>query len=366
MHPAAHQDPRTVRRDAPGSTAPPGGSPGSGVAEWNLTTDEVYWSPEVFEIFGRDRSSGALTLDQLPAHLLPDDQLPLQGMVTAALVDGRPLAGEFRLVRPDGTVRTVHCTGEPVVGADGHAESLWLSLRDVSGHRATASVARAPGGATPPPDPVVLEAAARGPADASAGWCDTLRLPDGGMLLALGSVAPGDPDGGAGPATLRDALRGMALAGAGPARMLQLLDGLLPQCALAPPQAALCCHCAPGVRPDLVWAQAGGPGPLLVRDGEVRWAGSPGGPGDAPGAAPEPSATQRRIGLRPGDVVLCTTGERHLALLGPALGGAAPRLAAAASAAECADLAFALLTGAGTGPDAPAASGVGVLALLVR
>jgi PAS domain-containing protein len=102
-----------------------------GTAEWNLVTDKVRWSQEVYRFFGRDPALGALTLDQLPAHLLPEDQLPVQRMITAALVDRRELDGEFRIVRADGSVRTVHCSGEPVVGEDGYVVSLRTVLRDV-------------------------------------------------------------------------------------------------------------------------------------------------------------------------------------------------------------------------------------------
>ncbi|MYS76889.1 phosphatase, partial [Streptomyces sp. SID5926] len=37
----------------------------------------------------------------------------------------------FRVVRPDGSVRTVHMMGEPVLDADGSTASMWAVLRDV-------------------------------------------------------------------------------------------------------------------------------------------------------------------------------------------------------------------------------------------
>jgi hypothetical protein len=355
MHPAAHPDRRTVRRGVPGGPGTRRAAPGAGIAQWDLTTDEVHWSDEVFEIFGRDRASGALTLDQLPAHLLPDDQLPLQGMVTAALVDGRALAGEVRVVRPDGTVRTVHCTGEPVVGADGHAESLWLSLRDVSDRR--------PPVAAPIRPALRVQVAVRGPAEPGTGWCDALPLPGGRTALTAGSAA----GAGDGCAALRDALRGMALAGAGPARMLRLLDALLPQYGMSSPVRAICCRCEPGGRPTLVWAQAGGAGPLLVRDGTVRAAAAgaavdetadevPAGPGG-------PFLVQHRIELVPGDVVLCWAGGPSDDEARRAVGTVARRISSTTDAADCAGLAFDLLTGAH--PAGSPAGATGLLALRV-
>ena len=104
----------------------------AGSAEWNLLTDEVEWSDELYRIFGRTPDDGPLTLDELPSWLFAEDQQALTAMVTGCLVDGRPIDGEFRIVRPDGSVRTVHMMGEPVLDADGGTASMWAVLRDVS------------------------------------------------------------------------------------------------------------------------------------------------------------------------------------------------------------------------------------------
>lgn len=103
-----------------------------GSAEWNLLTDEVSWSDELFQIFGRSPESGALPLDELGSTLFSEDQPLLTAWVTACLVDGKPIDGEFRIVRADGRVRTLHMRGEPVLDSDGCTASMWAVLRDVS------------------------------------------------------------------------------------------------------------------------------------------------------------------------------------------------------------------------------------------
>lgn len=119
-------------RDGP-APAPRAGSLLSrvGSAEWNLLTDEAEWSAELFHILGRDPASVPLSLDELPSLVLTEDRPKLTAMVTDCLVDGRPIDGEFRVVRPDGSVRTVHMMGEPVLDADGSTASMWAVLRDV-------------------------------------------------------------------------------------------------------------------------------------------------------------------------------------------------------------------------------------------
>src|SRR4051812_1366443 len=73
----------------------------AGSAEWDLITDDVQWSEELYRIFGRSPADGPLTLDELPSWLFSEDQPLLTGMVTGCLVDGRPIDGEFRIVRAD-------------------------------------------------------------------------------------------------------------------------------------------------------------------------------------------------------------------------------------------------------------------------
>ncbi|MFJ6215926.1 SpoIIE family protein phosphatase [Streptomyces sp. NPDC092296] len=344
---------------------------GAGLAEWDLLTDEVRWSPEVFALFGRERSAGALTLDQLPAYVLPDDQPLVQGMVTAALVDGRAPAGEFRVVRADGTVRGVRCAGEPVAGEDGHAVSLWMTLLDLGERRPAA-------GASPDrpearrsevrqsvaanPDVAVRPPAAPVASGAPAAWCDALPLPGGGLLLTVGSVAAAARGGAAEPAMVRDALRGMAMTGAGPARMLRLLDELLRHCGVGSPVSVLCCRYEPGEQPALVWARAGHRPALLYRGGVAQPSAADGCTGEPLGGGVS-GARQQRVALRPGDVVLCWSGGPQAPADRAALDAVAARFVAAPDAAGCAESAVGALWPGGAG--AVPGDG-GLLALRVR
>ncbi|MGW4278032.1 PAS domain-containing protein, partial [Streptomyces seoulensis] len=136
--------------DGPGADAAPepAGAPhGSllsrvGSAEWNLLTDEAGWSAELYRILGLDPAGPARTLDELPSLVLDEDRPLLTALVTDCLVDARPVEGEFRVVRPDGAVRTVHLMGEPVLDADGATAAMWAVLRDVSELRRSQSAVR--------------------------------------------------------------------------------------------------------------------------------------------------------------------------------------------------------------------------------
>jgi PAS domain-containing protein len=345
-------------------------SPGSllsrvGSAEWNLRTDEARWSAELCHILGRDPAAPPLTLDELPSVVADTDRPKLTTMVTDCLVDARPVDGEFRVVRPDGEVRTVHMMGEPVLAADGSTVSMWAVLRDVSelrrrrravsetrdslpprGNRADTEhgLAVEPWGAVPPRhgsprlphrDTPGLDLAAHHlPATTSglAGgdWYDTLGLPDGETLLGVGDLAGHGVAVTSGVAMLLGAVRGMAMAGTRPGRLLDLTEQLLRASAQPDLTGAVCCRYRPETR-TLVWAHAGRPAPLLFRAGTGRALTAPDGDGaTAHAQAEEP--------LQAGDLLLLHTdgllpGSAAAAV--DRLLGLAPRLARAEDAQGC-------------------------------
>ncbi|MDG4857956.1 SpoIIE family protein phosphatase [Streptomyces sp. T-3] len=332
--------------EGPAPAAPPA-EPGRtsllsrvGSAEWHLLTDEVTWSGELYQIFGWDPESPPLTLDELPALVYPDDQALLTTMVTDCLIDGRPIDGEFRIVRPDGGVRTVHMMGEPVLDADGGTASMWAVLRDVSELRRSQLAVRETRDslqrqrhiaqtehrlavelqeAVLPPwrgslrfphgDPDALDLAAHYlPSSSSAliggDWYDALELPDGESLLSVGDLTGHGVTVTSGMAMLLGALRGMAVAGAQPGPLLGWLNQLLDASVQPALGSAVCCRYNPHTK-TLTWAQAGHPAPLLFREGTGRALTPP--DGVLLGATSGATYEQATESLEPGDVLLLHT-----------------------------------------------------------
>ncbi len=377
-----------LRDDPPMVSGPPAATtvprPGSllsrvGSAEWNLLTDEVSWSGELYRILGRDPAAPPLTLDELPSLVVDEDRPSLTAMVTGCLVDGRPIDGEFRVLRPGDGVRTVHMMGEPVLGTDGGTVSMWAVLRDVSElrrcrravsetrdalhhhrHAATGTghpLVAEPQEAVPPPwrgtrrppydprpphdGPRTLDiAAAHLPPSAHApvggDWYDSMELPDGTTLLGVGDLTGPGVGAVSGTAMLLGAVRGMAMAGTEPGPLLACLNRLLDAGAQPALGSAVCLRYRPATR-SLVWAQAGHPAPLLFRGGAGRALASPRG---VPlGAAPDSSYGQAEETLEVGDLLLL-----HTDLLVPGHAGAtaahrllplAPVLAGTRTAQDC-------------------------------
>lgn len=365
-------------RQAPGRDAPTG--PGSllnrvGSAEWNLLTDEVTWSEELCQIFGRGPEEGGLSLDELPSWVVADDQPVLTAMVTDCLVDGKPIDGEFRVVRTDGAVRTVHMAGEPVLDTDGSTAAMWAVLRDVSELRRSERAVResrdslqrqrhiarterrlavelheavlppwrgsAPlaHGRRPAGDATALDVASHYFPSADSAliggdWYDALRLPDGGTLLSVGDLTGHGVAATSGMAMVLGAVRGMAVAGIEPGPLMGRLNQLLDVSSQPALGSAVCGRYDPATR-TLVWSQAGHPAPLLFRDGAGRALRPPAGVllGGTTGA----TYAQAEERLEPGDLLLLHAGglatdptETAERLL-----GLAPRFAAARGTQEC-------------------------------
>ncbi|WNF25439.1 SpoIIE family protein phosphatase [Streptomyces sp. C11-1] len=343
-----------------------------GSAEWNLLTDEVSWSDELYGIFGRPHGSPPLSLDDMPSVLLADDQPLLTAMVTGCLVDGRPMDGEFRIVRPDGRTRTLHMTGEPVLDAQGCTASMWAVLRDVSELRRSeqavsssrASVRREehieraehrmavelqetvlpPWRGSlrlPQQGPGALDIAAHYLPSTSSGliggdWYDAMELPDGRTLLTVGDLTGHGIPATSAMAMMLGALRGMAVAGIEPGALMGHLNQLLESSMQPALGSALCCRFDPDGS-ILSWAQAGHPAPLLFREGSGRPLPPP--DGVLLGASSKVAFEQDEVRLFPGDVlVLHTDGltRRSDRGAGPeALLALAPRFARARTAQEC-------------------------------
>ncbi|MFE0171249.1 PP2C family protein-serine/threonine phosphatase [Streptomyces sp. NPDC059002] len=338
----AQPDPVADAPAEPASDEPRRGSLLSrvGSAEWNLLNDEASWSGELYQILGRDPAAPPLSLDELPSLVPADDQPLLTAMVTDCLIDGKPIDGEFRIVRPDGGVRQVHMMGEPVLAADGSTASMWAVLRDVSELRRSQRVVRETRDtlqrhrdrahtehrlavelqeAVLPPwrgalrfpqgGPGALDLAAHYlPSSSSAliggDWYDALQLPDGRALLSVGDLTGHGVTVTSGMAMLLGALRGMAVAGAEPGQLMGWLNQLLDATAQPALGSAICCRYDPAAR-RITWAQAGHPAPLLFRDGTGRTLTPP--DGVLLGATSGATYGQADEQLRPGDLLLLHT-----------------------------------------------------------
>jgi PAS domain S-box-containing protein len=104
--------------------------------EWNIATNAVVWSDELYRIYGLDPQSCEITFESFLGRLHPDDRDRVRRAVAAAVETKAPFGYPERIVRPDGSVRDLDTIGEPSFGPKGEILGLIGTCRDVTDERA--------------------------------------------------------------------------------------------------------------------------------------------------------------------------------------------------------------------------------------
>jgi len=96
------------------------------------TTEPLYWSEELFRIFGFDPQEGLPTRDQPPQRIHPEDLDKFWQAWQRAIHDRVDADVEYRLVFPDKTVKHVHGVAHPVLNANGELVEIVGTVVDIT------------------------------------------------------------------------------------------------------------------------------------------------------------------------------------------------------------------------------------------
>ncbi|HEX6389275.1 MAG TPA: PAS domain S-box protein, partial [Solirubrobacteraceae bacterium] len=111
--------------------------------EWEIATDEVTWSDELYRIYGvrPDRFTGSYgsNLDRVHA----DDRTRVARVIETAVAERRPWSLDYRIVRPDGELRMIHARGEVVSDGRGRPAVVQGTCQDVTESRRVEDALRA-------------------------------------------------------------------------------------------------------------------------------------------------------------------------------------------------------------------------------
>lgn len=113
-----------------------------GSREFDLTTQAVTWSDEMFRLFGFEPGEIEPTYERYLSVVHPDDRAASQAAVARALETGERLAHDERIIRRDGVERILHAVGQVVKDADGRPVRMVGSAQDVTETRAAQSALR--------------------------------------------------------------------------------------------------------------------------------------------------------------------------------------------------------------------------------
>ncbi|MBZ0122041.1 MAG: PAS domain S-box protein, partial [Sandaracinaceae bacterium] len=100
--------------------------------EWNRDASTLWWSDEVYRIFGRSPSSFEVTLDAFFGCVLEEDRPNVLAAIEQAFASGRRYSVDHRIERPDGSIRWVQENAELWAGPNGALIGMRGTVQDIT------------------------------------------------------------------------------------------------------------------------------------------------------------------------------------------------------------------------------------------
>jgi PAS domain S-box-containing protein len=103
-----------------------------GYWEWNLDTNDNFWSDETFRIYGLEPQKGPIDISAISEMIHPDDRESVFRTAESAVRGGTRPDAEHRIIRPSGEVRTVYSQGDVKRDASGRPIKMFGTVQDVT------------------------------------------------------------------------------------------------------------------------------------------------------------------------------------------------------------------------------------------
>jgi PAS domain S-box-containing protein len=110
--------------------------------EWNIASDTVTWSDELYRIHGFAPHAFIVTSERLIECVHPDDREHVRAVIKRALAERGEFSFEHRIVRPDGSVRVLRGEGKSVVDAAGVPVRMVGTGQDITERKIAEETAR--------------------------------------------------------------------------------------------------------------------------------------------------------------------------------------------------------------------------------
>lgn len=110
-----------------------------GIFDWDMVNDVAVWSDRQYVLFGYDEkpSPGPTRLHHFMERVHPDDRARITGSMQEAMEAGGNSSAEFRILRPDGSVKWVLSSGEYYYNESGQPVRLTGTTIDITERKNT-------------------------------------------------------------------------------------------------------------------------------------------------------------------------------------------------------------------------------------
>jgi len=100
--------------------------------DWDIVAGTLYWSDEIYRIFGVAPQAFGATYEAFLEYIHPDDRQPVQEAVNDALRQESAYEIDHRIVLSDGLQKMVHEKGQVIFAADGTPQRMIGTVQDVT------------------------------------------------------------------------------------------------------------------------------------------------------------------------------------------------------------------------------------------
>ncbi len=100
--------------------------------DWNILTRQLFWSDEIYRIFGRSADEFDPTFGSFLSLVHLDDLDRVQEAVDEAMAKNRPYSIDHRIVRPDGEIRIVHEQADVTFNNSGQPVRMVGTVQDIT------------------------------------------------------------------------------------------------------------------------------------------------------------------------------------------------------------------------------------------
>ncbi len=100
--------------------------------DWDIAADELYWSEQVFQLFGVKRADFGARYDAFLQAVHPDDRERVHDVLESALAGSALYDVKHRVLLPDGSIRLLHELGEVTRDDDGKPIRMTGTVQDIT------------------------------------------------------------------------------------------------------------------------------------------------------------------------------------------------------------------------------------------
>ncbi len=103
-----------------------------GYWEWDMATNKLVWSDEVFRLYGLDPQKVVPTYEIVINTLSPETRKWFIKAIENSLNNDAPFEGKYSLTRPDGSMRYTHTIGEVIRDRDKKPITMFGVVQDIT------------------------------------------------------------------------------------------------------------------------------------------------------------------------------------------------------------------------------------------